>query len=135
VTIAIRLLTHADGPPYDAIMRSVSDFFSYEPGLSDCAHAVPSQSGCVADDCRHVGRFATWEARTEVSAEITWMAVERHRRHGGGVTAIGEALVRDLRSRGYRLALALTSGRPKDLAVADTYQPTRRFWSARGSFR
>lgn len=60
------------------------------------------------------------------------MAVERERRNGGIGTAIIEALVDDLRMRGYKLALAMTSARPKDDAVEDTYGPTRAFWSARG---
>jgi hypothetical protein len=37
-----------------------------------------------------------------------------------------EALIADLRRRGFRLALAMTS------ANVDTYEETRRFWKARG---
>jgi GNAT superfamily N-acetyltransferase len=113
-------------------MRGLPDFFSYEPGLADCAAAVRSQDGRVAEDAGRVVGFAPWQARTTASAEITWMAVERERRHHGIGTAIIEALVDDLRSRGYKLALAMTSARPKDLQVEDTYGPTRTFWSARG---
>lgn len=113
-------------------MRGLPDFFSYEPGLADCAKAVRSQSGWVAEDSGHVAGFATWEERTTATAEVTWMAVERKQRHNGVGTAIVEALCEGLRSRAYKLALAMTSARPKDETIEDTYGPTRAFWSARG---
>ncbi len=111
-------------------MRGLPDYFSYEPGLADCARAVRTQDGWVANDAGRVVGFATWAERTTASAEVTWMAVERERRHAGIGTAIIEALVDDLRPRGYRLVLAMTSARSKDASV-DTYEPTRAFWSAR----
>ncbi len=113
-------------------MRGLPDYFSYEPGLADCAKAVRTQAGWVAEDSGHVAGFATWEERTAATAEVTWMAVERERRHGGVGTAIINALCADLRTRGYKLALAMTSARSKDEAIEDTYGPTRAFWSARG---
>lgn len=131
MTLSLRPLTPDDAPACDAIMRSLPDFFGYEPGLAACAEAVRSQDGWVADDGQVAG-FATWQPRTSDSVEITWMAVERGRRHAGIGTAIIERVVADLHSRGYRLALAMTSARPKQADVADTYVPTRQFWSARG---
>ena len=113
-------------------MRGLPDFFSYEPGLADCAKAVRSQSGWVAEESGRLAGFATWVERTTETAEVTWMAVDRNMRHGGIGTAIIEALCEDLRARGYKLALAMTSARPKDDAIEDTYGPTRRFWAARG---
>jgi N-acetylglutamate synthase-like GNAT family acetyltransferase len=113
-------------------MRGLPDFFSYEPGLLECAKAVRSQTGWVAEDRGRVVGFATWQERTPTSAEVTWMAIERDRRHSGTGTAIIEALVKDLRTRGYKLALAMTSARPKNPQIEDTYGPTRAFWSARG---
>jgi GNAT superfamily N-acetyltransferase len=113
-------------------MRGLPDFFSYEPGLAACAEAVQCQAGWVADGGGNVVGFATWEKRTAATAEITWMAVDRDRRHGGIGTAIIEALCEGLRPRGYSLALAMTSARPKDESIEDTYGPTRAFWAARG---
>jgi len=109
------------------------DFFGHEGGRADCAQAVRSQAGWVAGEAGQVLGFATWEARTSATAEITWMAVTRHRRHQGIGTAILEALAADLRARGFQLALALTSAASKQIAaLPDTYAPTRRFWLARG---
>jgi GNAT superfamily N-acetyltransferase len=113
-------------------MRGLPDFFAYEPGLLDCASAVRTQPGWVAEADGVVAGFATWEERTPSTAEVTWMAVERERRHSGVGTAIIEVLCDSLQSRGYKLALAMTSARPKDQEIEDTYGPTRAFWSARG---
>jgi GNAT superfamily N-acetyltransferase len=133
VPITIRPLAPADAGACDAIMRGLPDFFAYEPGLADCARAVRSQDGWVADEDGRVVGFATWETRTLYSAEITWMAVERSRRHGGVGTAILHALTADLRGRGFVLALAMTSAASKQAdSGPDTYEATRRFWLARG---
>jgi GNAT superfamily N-acetyltransferase len=113
-------------------MRSLPDFFGYEPGLEDCARAVRTQAGWVAEDQGGVVGFATWEKRTEATAEVTWMAVQRDRRQAGVGTAIIEALLAEVEEKGYGLALAMTSARPKDPSIEDTYGPTRAFWHARG---
>jgi GNAT superfamily N-acetyltransferase len=113
-------------------MRGLPDWFGYEPGLVDCARAVRSQSGWVADDGGRVVGFATWEEHTPYTAEVTWMAVERERRLSGIGTRIIEALAADLKSRGYRFAIAMTSARSKlPDSGPDTYEATRGFWTAR----
>jgi GNAT superfamily N-acetyltransferase len=112
-------------------MRTLPDFFSYEPGLEDCAKAVRSQRGFVAEVSGAIVGFATWEQRTEETAEITWAAVRADHRHSGVGTGIIEAVCSDLRERGYRLALAMTSAANKDHSE-DTYVATRAFWSRRG---
>ena len=113
-------------------MRSLPDWFSYEPGLEDCAKAVRTQEGWVATDEGDVIGFATWAERTPATAEITWMAVERERRNKGVGTAIIEELVKDLARRGYKLALAMTSAADKEPVGVDSYDETRSFWQARG---
>jgi GNAT superfamily N-acetyltransferase len=129
----VRPLRPPDAPACDAIMRTLPDFFGHEGGLADCAEAVRRQQGRVAEVEGRVAGFATWTSRTDATAEITWMAVERSLRHGGIGTAIVEAVCADLAERGYRLALAMTSARDKGPhAVDDVYEATRRFWFARG---
>ena len=133
MSIAIRPLAPADAPACDAIMRGLPEFFGHEGGLAACAQAVRSQRGWAAEEAGRVVGFATWEPRTAAAAEITWMAVERDRRHAGIGTAIVETLVADLRAQGFRLALAMTSaGSKPPRSDPDTYEPTRRFWLARG---
>jgi GNAT superfamily N-acetyltransferase len=131
--ILVRPLDQADAPACDAVIRTLPDYFGHEGGLAACAEAVRTQRGWVAaEDGRALG-FATWERRTDETAEVTWMAVERGRRHEGIGTAIIEAVAKDLSARGYLLALALTSAAGKDgHDPDDIYEATRRFWKARG---
>jgi GNAT superfamily N-acetyltransferase len=130
--VTVRSLTSSDADACDAIMRSLSDWFSYEPGLADCANAVRTQSGWVAARGTSVVGFATWVERTVASAEITWMAVQREHRNKGIGTAIIERLAVDLADRGYSLALAMTSAASKKPSGPDSYEDTRAFWHARG---
>ena len=114
-------------------MRGLPDYFGHEGGLAAYRDAVRSQAGWIAEDAGRVVGFATWEPRSAATAEVTWMAVERGRRHAGIGTAIIEALAADLARRGFRLALAMTSaGAKPPRADADIYEATRRFWIARG---
>ena len=128
----IRALLASDAADCDAIMRSLPDFFGHEGGLASCAEAVRTQSGFVAETDGRVIGFATWEHRTPDPAEVTWAAVHSSDRHAGVGSAIIEALCEDLRGRGYKLALAMTSAANKDASTKDTYVPTRAFWQARG---
>lgn len=132
VGLNTRPLEFEDAPSCDAIVLTHPDFFGHEGGRAECARAVRSQGGWVAEDGGQVVGFATWERRNDFTAEVTWMAVLRERRHTGIGMGIIEALAADLHSRGFRLALALTSAAAKDADVPDTYAPTRRFWLARG---
>lgn len=131
--VTVRPLAVGDAETCDAIMRGLPDWFSHEGGLADCAKAVRSRSGWVAEEDGRVLGFATWEQRTPATAEVTWMAVEWSRHHGGVGTAIIEAVCADLRERGYSLALAMTSAAAKEpVPGPDSYEATRRFWFARG---
>ena len=133
MTWTLRALQASDGDGCDAVMRSLPEWFSYEPGLAACAEAVRTQAGWVAVEGGEVVGFATWEPRTDVTAEVTWMAVRRDRRNSGVGTAIIERLCEDLAARGYRLALAMTSARHKEPASGpDVYEETRAFWRRRG---
>ena len=130
--VKVRALSANDGPICDAIMRTLPDWFAYEPGLEECAEAVRTQQGYVAEEEGEVVGFATWASRTDDAAEITWAAVRRDRRNGGIGTAIIEAVAADLKERGYRLALAMTSARSKEPDPTwDSYAETRAFWRAR----
>src|SRR5688500_14972359 len=113
-------------------MRSLPDFFGHEGGRASCAEAVRAQAGFVAEQDENVIGFATWQDRKPETAEVTWAAVHRDFRHSGAGTALIEALCEDLRERGYKLALAVTSAASKDDLIPDTYLPTRQFWQARG---
>jgi N-acetylglutamate synthase-like GNAT family acetyltransferase len=129
----IRLLDPADAPTCDAIILSLPEYFGHEGGRADCAAAVRSQDGWVAEIDGGVIGFATWQQRTADAAEVTWMAVHRDHRHSGAGTAIIERLVADLSARGFRLAFAMTSAAHKQPQPgSDPYDDTRRFWVRRG---
>ena len=135
--INVRALEKSDAETCDAIMRSLPEWFSFEPGLQDCARAVRTNEGWVAElDGQLIG-FATWEERTPKTAEITWMATDREHRGNGVGTAIIETAAAGLSQRGYALALAMTSAAHKvtvqyPLEGGDAYDATRAFWMARG---
>lgn len=130
VPVSVRELRQEDVAECERILRSLPDFFGHEGGLADAFAALRSQRGLVAAEGEAVLGFCTWERRTAHCAEITWMAVRRERHHGGIGTAIVETTVGEMGLQGFRLALAITSGAAKD--GPDTYEPTRRFWTARG---
>lgn len=132
MSLRIRPLEPGDAAACDAIVASLPDFFEHQGGLDAAAEAVRTQKGHVAEDRRRVVAFATWEPRTRYTAEITWMAVARDRRHRGVGTQLVEVICEELRALGYRLALAMTSAAPKVIGGDDTYGPTRQFWLARG---
>jgi GNAT superfamily N-acetyltransferase len=129
---SVRPLAPGDAETCDAILRSLPDFFGHEGGLTSAFGAIRQQVGAVVETDGKVVGFATWEERTAETAEITWAAVHVERRGGGAGTVLIETLCEDLASRGYKLALAMTSAASKDASIPDTYIPTRAFWNARG---
>jgi N-acetylglutamate synthase-like GNAT family acetyltransferase len=133
MSLTVRTLELPDATSCDAIILSLPEFFGHEGGRADCAAAVRSQSGWVAESDGRVIGFATWQPRTAEAAEITWMAVHRDHRHTGAGTAIVERLAADLTARGFRLAFAMTSAAHKQpVPGPDPYDDTRRFWVRRG---
>ncbi|MGZ4132530.1 MAG: GNAT family N-acetyltransferase [Actinomycetota bacterium] len=125
----VRDLDHArDAGRCDAIVAGLPDWFGNEQGRADCAAAVRSQDGLVAEDGELVG-FLTWEDVEAGVAEITWMAVRADRRRGG----IGGALLAELAAR--LRAAGIRELRVKTLSDRDPYPPyaeTRAFYRANG---
>lgn len=125
----IRDLGHAvDAAACDAIVKGLPAWFGAAQGIADCAVAVRSQAGLVADDDHGVGGFLTWEVRDGI-AEITWMAVRANARRRGLGRALLGALVDRLRIDG------VGELRVKTLSSRDPYPPygeTRAFYLANG---
>ncbi len=129
----IRPLDLTDAAACDAIVAGLPYHFGNEAGRRDCADAVRSQRGLVAEFGGEVVGFLTVAPRFEVAAEMTWMAVEAsHRGRGVGRALIGR-LASDLVAEGRRLLLVLTVS-PNDPPdeVDDGYQATRAFYAANG---
>jgi GNAT superfamily N-acetyltransferase len=126
----IRQLAPADAEACDAIIRALPDWFGLESGIADCAAAVRSQDGLVAELADGaVAGFLTWVRHFPASAEITWMAVapDEHRRGLGRalIAALAERLTLD----GARLLLVKTLSERGD---SEHYDRTRAFYLATG---
>jgi ribosomal protein S18 acetylase RimI-like enzyme len=133
VTVAIRPLDHDDAAACDAIVRSLPYHFGDEAGRADCAAAVRSQRGFVAEDPGAVVGFLTFEDRFDQATEITWMAVRSDRRRKGIGRTLLDAVVAEASSAGRRLLVVLTVS-PSDGAdeIPDGYQATRAFYRSNG---
>lgn len=125
----IRTLDHAgDADACDTIVAGLPEWFGADQGRADCAVAVRSQRGLVAEGAAGIGGFVTWEMRNGF-AEITWMAVRANARRNGLGRALLGALVDQLRAEG------IGELRVKTLSSRDPYPPyaeTRAFYRANG---
>jgi ribosomal protein S18 acetylase RimI-like enzyme len=133
MTTEVRPLAPSDAEACDAIVASLPHHFGQEEGRRECAAAVRTQRGLVAERDGEVVGFLTVEHRFERAAEITWMAVHAAHRHSGLGRALMDRLVADLRAQNRRLLLVLTvspSDGPDD--VDDGYESTRAFYFASG---
>jgi GNAT superfamily N-acetyltransferase len=131
-TPTIRPLTPDDAPACDAVILSLPYFFGDPTGREDCAAAVRSQQGFVAEIDGNVAGFITLLPHFEGSSEITWMAVHAdHRRHGIGQLLIGAA-VRTRSYAGDRMICVLTLGPSVPEDPGDNYDGTRAFYRAQG---
>ena len=126
----IRDLTFDDAEGCDAIVAGLPEWFGDETGVRDCAEAVRTQDGLVAEDDGTVVGFCTYEPRAPGCAEITWMGVRADRRRTGTGTAIIDVLAGRLAAQGVRLLLVKTLS-DRDGSYAP-YEQTRRFYSGRG---
>lgn len=133
MSLTIRPMEGSDAEACDAIVASLPYHFGLEEGRRECAAAVRSQQGLVAERDGRVLGFLTFELRFEEAAEITWMAVHADDRHAGVGGALMDRLVADLEADGRRLLLVLTVS-PNDPPdeITDGYQATRAFYAANG---
>jgi ribosomal protein S18 acetylase RimI-like enzyme len=133
VTLDLRRLAARDGEACDAIIATLPYHFGDEEGQRQCAAAVRSQQGLVAEDDGEVVGFVTVEPRFDECAEVTWMAVRADRRRMGVGRALLDRVAADVRAKGRRFLLVLTvspSDGPDE--IPDGYQATRAFYEANG---
>ena len=131
--VAIRGLASTDAAMCDAIVLTLPYHFGNEQGRQECAAAVRTQRGLVAEDDGDVVGFLTREPRFDESLEVTWMAVRAERRRQGIGRALLDRLAGDALAEGRHFLLVLTVS-PSDGAdeIADGYQATRAFYEANG---
>jgi GNAT superfamily N-acetyltransferase len=126
----IRQLDPTDAVACDAIIAGLPQWFGNADGIRECAEAVRSSDGLVADEGQGPVAFLTFESRFPSTVEITWMAVGDGRRDQGVGTALIDALADRLRGEGVRLLLAKTLSDREDPGAE--YAATRAFYLARG---
>jgi len=129
----IRDLASGDADTCDAIVLSLPYHFGLEQGRADCAVAVRSEPGLVAEQDDTVVGFCTFARHFDGSAEITWLAVHADRRGGGVGTRLVEELASRMHAEGRRLLIALTvsaSDGPDD--IEGGYDATRAFYRSAG---
>ena len=119
-----------DGAACDAIVASLPDWFAVEEGVRECASAVRTQPGLVAEVDGEVAGFLTLARPYPRTPEISWLAVRaRDRRRGIGGSLIA-ALSDQLRNEGDRLVLVKTVSDRTD--PGPEYAETRAFYLAMG---
>jgi len=130
--VRLRALHPDDAPACDAVIASLPYFFGDPTGREQCADAVRTQPGIVAEMDGALAGFITLEAHNPESMEITWMAVHAgHRRGGIGRTLIDTACAR-ARDSGAKMLIVLTLGPSVPEDPGDNYEGTRRFYRANG---
>lgn len=133
MTVTIRQFVVSDADACDGIVATLPYHFGDEEGLRECATAVRSQQGLVAQDGGEVVAFLTLEPRFDECLEVTWMAVRADRRRQGIGHALLDRAASDARGRGRKFLLVLTvspSDGPDE--IPDGYQATRAFYEANG---
>jgi N-acetylglutamate synthase-like GNAT family acetyltransferase len=126
----IRPLDPADAPTCDAIIASLPDWFGLQEGIDECAEAVRTQPGLVCERAGRVVGFLTVVRPSEVTAEISWLAVHADDRGSGAGTKLVEGLAADLGGTAVRLLLVKTLSDRED--PGPEYAATRAFYLARG---
>jgi ribosomal protein S18 acetylase RimI-like enzyme len=131
--VSIRALEERDASACDAIVLGLPYHFGDEAGRRDCAAAVRSQRGLVAEDGDEVVGFLTTELRFADALEITWMAVRADHRARGIGRMLVDRVAAEAVADGRSLLLVLTVSPNDDPdEVPDGYQATRGFYLSNG---
>ena len=131
--VGIRSLTVQDAPACDRVIATLPYFFGQPAGIEECAAAVRSQRGLVADQDGDVIGFLTLRYPFPASPEISWMAVRRDRRRSGVGHALVSRAVELCAAEGAELMSVLTLGESvPEPGVTDGYAGTRLFYRRMG---
>jgi GNAT superfamily N-acetyltransferase len=105
------------------------DWFGNEEGIQQCADAVRTQRGLVAEQAARVVGFLTYTAAEE-EAEIMWIAVAADHRGSGIGSKLIDALAGRLRAGGVGRLMVKTLSDRED--PGPEYAQTRAFYLAMG---
>jgi GNAT superfamily N-acetyltransferase len=121
---------HSDAVACDAIIASLPDWFGLEEGIRECAAAVRTQLGLVAEVGGSVAGFLTLARPYPPTPEISWLAVHARERRRGIGRALIEAVSDKLRADGDRIVVVKTLSDRID--PGPEYTETRAFYLAMG---
>jgi ribosomal protein S18 acetylase RimI-like enzyme len=125
----IRPLAAGDADACDAIIAGLPEWFGLDEGIAQCAAAVRSQRGLVAEVDGAVVGFVTHRLHYPQAAEVTWLAVARGAQREGHGRALVDGLAHELAAGGVRhLTVRTLSDRSDD----GHYARTRAFYRAIG---
>lgn len=125
----IRPLVPDDAVACDVVLASLPYFFGNPIGIEQCAVAVRTQRGWVADDSGSIIGFVTVEATTPQTAEITWLAVHADHRRGGIGRRLVEQVVEAASNEELEMLCVMTLGPSvPEPGVNDSYEGTRAFY-------
>lgn len=124
----IRPIEEGDAPSILLLARSLVKWFIAE-GLDQMGRDLNLHEGFVAVRGDRILGFVTWTAIDEAVASLSWIGVaeEEHRRGIGRV--LFQALVAELRRKGFRHVEVSTVA---DSVDYEPYAATRRFYRAMG---
>ena len=120
----------SDASACDAIIASLPEWFGLEEGIRECAEAVRSQPGLVAELDGSVVGFLTTARPYPTTPEISWLAVRAPDRRRGIGRALIDAVSDQCRADGVRLLLVKTLSDRED--PGPEYAETRAFYLAMG---
>ncbi len=120
----------SDSAACDAIVASLPDWFGLEEGIRECAAAVRTQPGLVAEVNGQVAGFLTLTRPYAPTPEISWLAVHARDRRRGIGRALMVAVSDQLRTHGDRLVVVKTLSDRSD--PGPEYAQTRAFYLAMG---
>ena len=131
VRAVIRTLdAETDAVACDAIVASLPEWFGMDEGIRECAEAVRTQPGLVAEVGDAVAGFLTLARPYPRTPEISWLAVHARERRRGIGRALIDAVGDQLRAHGDRLLLVKTLSDRTD--PGPEYAETRAFYLAMG---
>lgn len=131
--VNVRPLVPVDAEACDAVLATLPYFFGDPDGIAECARAVRTQGGWVAEDADEIVAFVTVEAIFLETVEITWLAVRDDcRRNGIGRTLV-ERVADDAAQKGAQLVVVETLGPSvAEPEMIDGYGGTRAFYARIG---
>ncbi|HEU4948220.1 MAG TPA: GNAT family N-acetyltransferase [Kribbella sp.] len=131
--IRIRPLERADADGCLKVIASLPYFFGDPSGVAECATALQTQSGYVAERHDEILGFVALTTRFGATTELTWMAVHAGWRRRGIGRRLMRAVVAGEASRPVSFLAVLTlSPSCLEPGVVDGYKGTRRFYRREG---